>query len=220
MTYPILPVDVKEHIVDYIRPTQFTLEGVRLCGRIVIFLRGRIEKLQSLKRIYDLVMEYSKYNHHAEDPDAFWNRIHLSPKPAFNKIINPFLNGSPQLFAALSTGHWLFDSNHKNNRYSIELEKDIKEIIEKIPESLNYIFGDSKIHVCILTPLSIACFNDKIPFHMIEFLIKNGARLQVPCKATQQIVLLNNHLGWGSMNSKRLDGVLKIFGKFQKNICK
>lgn len=215
MYSPELTTDIKCFIANYIRPERFTSEGVKRCARVVICLHGSTEKLQSLKRIYDLVMEYSKYNHHAENPEAFWNRIHISPTATFNQIISPFLYGTPQLFAALSTGHWLFDRDHKHNSFSEKLEIDIKEIVEKIPESLNFIFGDSNIHVCILTPLSIACLNDKIPFHMIEFLIKSGASLQVPCKATKQMVPLNNHLGWGSMNSKRLEGVLEIFAKFQ-----
>jgi hypothetical protein len=215
MYSPELTTDIKCFIANYIRPERFTSEGVKRCARVVICLHGNKEKLQSLKRIYDLVLEYSKYNHHAEDPEKFWIRTRLSPKTPFSQSLSSFLHGSPQLFTALSTGHWLFDRDHKHNLYSEKLENDIKEIIENIPESLNFIFGDSNIHVCILTPLSIACLNDKIPFHMIEFLINSGASLNVPCKATKQMVPLNNHLGWGSMNSKRLEAILKIFAKFQ-----
>lgn len=83
--------------------------------------------MQTLKRIYALVQEYSKYNHHAEIPERFWNRTRISPWTPFSRSI---------------------------------------------------------------TPLVIACLNDKIPVYMIEFLLKKGANLQVPCKASRQIFFL------------------------------
>ncbi len=205
MIYSVLSLDVKQHIANYIRPEKFTPESVRSCGRLVFLFNGNLE---NLKRIYELVIEYSKYNHHAENPDRFWNRIRVK-----KELNSSFYVGSPQLFVALSTGHWLFDS--LKNRYTEKLEKDIEEIVEKIPESLHFVFGDSNYYACLLTPFSIACYNDKIPLHMIEFLINKGAGMHVPCKATHQMVHLNNHLGWGSMNSKRLKGIQAIFARYQ-----
>lgn len=215
MHYFTLTADVKELIVSHINPRCFTPSEVKLCARIVKVLHGRSARLPVLKRIYELALNYSKYNNHVEHPDLFWNRTRLCPKTPFSQNIRSLFQKSPQLFAAISTGHWLFDSNYKQNRYTPELEQDIKDIIDRIPESLNFIFGDSKIHACILTPLSLACLNDKIPLHIIELLIVKGASLKVPCKATSQMVPLNSHLGWGSMNSKRLAAILKIFEKYQ-----
>ena len=207
MFYPVLPKEIKECIVSFIRPAKFTPEGVKLCGRIVMGFLGDSLQLQTLKQIYCLVLEYSNYNHHAENPKMFWNRIRSKPDSI---SMSPFSQVSPQLFAALSRGHWLFDRNHRRHLYTEKLEKDIKELVRLVPESLNFVFGDSSIHGCLMTPLSIACINEKIPLHMIEFLIKNGASLQVSCKATKQMVHLKNHLDLGSMNGKRLEGLLKI----------
>lgn len=217
MYYFNFPSDVKDYISHYVRPEKFTPEGVKSCARTVFLLQGSQKRMRRLKRVYELTLEYSKYNHHAESEEMFWRRTRLSQDKLFSKNLHPWLMGSPQLFAALSTGHCLFDRNFRSNHYTPKLEEDIKEIIETIPESLNFIFGDSNTHAGLLTPLSMACLNQRIPLHMIEFLIDKGASLKVPCKATGKIVLISSHLGFGSMNSKRLKDVKEILDKYLSN---
>ena len=217
MFYNDFPHEIKDHILYFVRPEKFTPEGIKYCARSLILCKGSQKKLENLKRIYDLAIKYSKYNHHTDNEEMFWRRARLNRDRLFSRNLHPLLKGSPQLFAALSIGHCLFDRNFRSNRYTSKLEEDIKEIIEKIPESLNFIFGDSNIHASLLTPLKMACLNQQIPLHMIEFLIIKGASLKVPCKATEQMVLLESHLGFGSMNSERLKGVKEIFAKFASN---
>lgn len=215
MFYLALPSDIRTCIVNQIRPVKFTPRGVGLCARAVIVLRGGKEKLDALKRIYDLVLRYSNYNQHAEHPKDFWRRTRLDSRIPFCQSIKPLTKGSPQLFTALSIGHHLFDSNYRYNIYTSKLEQDIKEIVELIPESLNFLFGDSHVDSCFLTPLAMACMNVKIPLYMIEFLLQRGASVHVPCKGAKKMVFFINHLGWGSLDIKRLEAIEKIFVKFE-----
>lgn len=73
----------------------------------------------------------------------------------------------------------LSNSRHKGltshpNQYDEEIEKDIYDIIDLIPESLYSRDGGLRVR-WKMTALHLACFNPNIPIKLIKYMIDKGA---------------------------------------------
>lgn len=165
MSIPSIPRDVKNIILNFIEPENFSDGAVRNCGRDISNLSSVSkefkgickEKLETLKKMDALIKKYPKYN-------AEYNHF----------VKDKTSCGNPLLLDALFTGCKLLYADHTFKKYTQELEEDIKKIIKLMPQSIHCNIGIIRCRNGV-PPLAAACHNDKMPIHMIEFLLENGA---------------------------------------------
>ena len=181
MIFTSAPEDIKNYILNFINiPEKITSENVKFNGRTIsnlLCLNKEInekmkdvcnQKLADLKKINELINKYSHYNDTLE-----------GEKESSMKGQRAVPQGNPQLVDALSTGlGWVSeDLIHCFDQYTKEIENDIKEIVRLTPQSLKCNIGylPDRYYYERLSPLAVACYNDKIPVHIIKYLLESGA---------------------------------------------
>lgn len=94
--------------------------------------------------------------------------------------------GRPQLLDAVSSGNGLPRCYPcpTYKAFSKEIEDDILDIIELMPDTLNCSMGFLKCRKDI-TPLAAACHNENLPLPLIEILVKKG------CNPEDKVLLEN-----------------------------
>lgn len=161
-----LPPEMYYKIVNYFNPSKMTSEEVRLCGQEVAVLSvidAKInsvcgEKLQNLKKIYELITKYSEYN------DQY--------SLALERGIN--IGGNPQLLDAVLTGTNFKYVGRSFKVFNAETEEDIRTIVKLTPESMSCTIGQFGTFEFVY-PIFAACLNENITTSVLEFLIKSGA---------------------------------------------
>jgi len=113
-----------------------------------------------------------------------------------------------QLYDALSSGSRVLHSAN----YNLETEYDVKDILRLLPKTLEYRSGKARFRDNV-TPLWIACHNDKIGLPTIEFLLKSGANpnstIYVIQRTTKVIQDVKNNL-----SNERYEAILALFQKY------
>ncbi len=159
MFFTSAPEDIRNHILTFIDiPENITSDNIKLNGRSVSNLLCTnkeinqkmkdicSKKLADLKKIYDVIGKYSKYN------DILENKRYTT-----GKRLEP--QGNPQLLDALSTGlydpHSQWGTLSSFNEYTQEIENDIKDIVRLTPQSLKCNIG--------LLPSEWARYYDRLP---------------------------------------------------------
>jgi hypothetical protein len=84
-----------------------------------------------------------------------------------------------ELLDALFTGCELPIQRHSFSRYTQEIEDDIKTMVTERPHLLECKGGHLRCREDV-TPLFAACVNEKIPIHVVKFLLENGADPNLP----------------------------------------
>lgn len=161
-----LPPEMCYKIVNYFNPSKMSSEEVRLCGREVAVLSlidTKInsvceEKLENLKKIYELINKYSEYN------DQY--------SLALERGID--IGGNPQLLDAVLTGTNFKYVGRTSKVFNAETEEDIRTIVKLTPESMCCTIGQFGTFDSVY-PIFAACLNENITASVLEFLIKSGA---------------------------------------------
>lgn len=145
-----------------------------------------MDKTLSDLTIKSLTHKYNVYNKkYAEDCQ---DNSHIN-----EEYKDRYPGGRPQLLDALSAGCNLPYANSSFEKFTEEIENDVKLIVYLMPDTLKCIMGELRCRR-YLTPLFIACFNDNVPIHIIEFLLQNGANPNdvynltgIPCKPLRDL---------------------------------
>lgn len=122
---------------------------------------------------------------------------------------NSYPGGPPQLLDALFSGCPLPLARFTKEKYTPQVEEDIKLILEVMPDSLNCTMGQLRL-VDNVTPLAAACYNGNIPIHIIELLLKKGANMTL--KVNNSHIKLIDLLK-GDINPKRFEQIKELFEK-------
>lgn len=206
MSFSLLPIEIKDHIISFIQPTKITnqevknfaleIKNISLVDREINVICQ--EKLMNLKKIYDLINTYSAYNSDYEN----WHKDSKA---------------SPQLLDALFSGCTLPYAKCTFNYYDSSREEDIKEIVKLIPQSIDCDLGYLRCRHKI-TPLFAACINKKIPILIIEFLLKHGANPNATVlkngKPIHMLKDLEENMGYDD----RFSEIKKLFKEYGANI--
>lgn len=214
MSLSSLPIELNCYIVNFIqpeKPEKFTVGEIKSCARkfayISLFNKGFdqicSDRLISLKKIYDLVTKYNKYNNDYENPGKEWGGREFDPK------------GNPQLLDALFTGCKLSFAESTFNVYTPVIEQDIKDIVKLTPQSLNCILGILRCRNNV-PPLAVACFNVNIPLHIVEFLLQQGANPNATLKVNGHPTKIFKDLRDldDERNDERFAAIRKLFSKY------
>lgn len=206
MSFSLIPKEMNSHIMDFIfiQPEIITSKEIKSYARKILdislsnkeFNQICSGKLATLKKITVLVDKYNNYN---EDYEKLID-IEFDPK------------GNPQLIDALLTGFGSAFIRSSFGYYNSGIEKDIKEIVELTPQSMNCIIGSIR-SVNELTPLAAACINVKIPLHIIEFLLQQGADSNATVQLDGYPIRIIGMLE-GNLDVKRFAAIKELFGKY------
>jgi len=244
MTFSIQPVEIKMQIIWYSAPislnTNEPLDESGNLTRAKILKYGKEirsfllisrefispdfkslckEKLSQLKRIYEIFIKYTHYQHEYANPS-----ICLIENPSTglitHKLIDP--KGNPQLLDALFTGLDRPGAWSTFDVYDSTIEGDIIDILKFTPRSQNCILGRLRLLANVI-PLAAACFNTKIPVRIIEKLLQNeedanSTIIRIHSSVPLQVPLLDV---WCSnyntlSNSKDKDRANQIIALFYK----
>ncbi|NGX51903.1 MAG: hypothetical protein KR126chlam5_00192 [Candidatus Anoxychlamydiales bacterium] len=209
---PLLPVEINSSIVDFIfiQPTKITRKEIKSCARQIknISLINRQfnnichEKLTNLRKTYDLVTKYSKYQSDYEDSlEGYWKDRNIDYK------------GNPQLLDALFTGCNFPFADSTFETYTPEIGEDIKEIIRLTPQSMDCIIGRLRCRDEV-PPLHAACGNKNIPIHIIEFLLEQGANFKATLKLNNHPISILSDLE--HLDRVRFLAIKELFAKYDK----
>lgn len=233
-----LPEDMQRHILSFINPMDERYVSARTvkqsAARIyaLITKESRItttEKIQELKKPY-LAAKYSTYESSHEALVNWYKSLQENPSrldnPFFGHVDREFLarfnpSAKPHLLDALFTGCNLPFAEHSQSKYTEEVENDIKEIVQLMPESLNYGFGCLRLRANV-PPLGAAIVNNNIPISLIEWLFQNGANPNAtwgcennPRENIRIINCLKNDYIWFSeLSSHRRQSLIEIFERY------
>lgn len=152
------------------------------------------------KEIHYFVKKYHTYQSLYEDP-----YIDKETGEVFDG------NGPPQLYDALLSGCKLPLAASSCSKYTQEIEKDIKRIVQIMPESLKCNIGQLRCRIEV-NPLAAAFYNQNIPMRVIEFLLRSGLD-------PRSKIRLNGHL-ISTMRDMQSSGLNERFAKVQKIIRK
>lgn len=166
-----------------------------------------------ITRLIHLKEKYCKYDKDCADFKRYYESLpHRGCDYKDLMSCDYFDLDSPQcLYDALSTG---CDLPPQRSLYTFtsETEKDIRDLVRLCPSSLYCIAGILRCKKFV-TPLYIACRNDKIPIHIIEFLLKNGAikntSIYVSNKKTHILEDLRDEI-----SEERFDQISSLFLKY------
>jgi hypothetical protein len=213
MSFSSMPIELNCHIISFIaQPEKFTNTAIKSCARqlknisLVNHEFNQIcsDKLAVLKKINDLVSKYDMYNAEYENPGKDWSTGNGS------REVDP--KGNPQLLNALFTGCRLPCAQKKFEVYTPEIEQDIKDIVQLTPQSMNCILGTLRCRTEV-PPLAVACFNDNIPLHIVEFLLQRGANpnatLRVNGTSINILADLENNL-----SAQRFKAIQALFNRY------
>lgn len=176
-----LPQDIQNIIIEFAAGTVifnlvnkevFSGKEIKHVGKEILnlslvckyFKNTSAKFLKDIKSIHILYNKYSSYNIDYLRPGCGWQD--------HRKLMVP--RGNPQLLDLLTTGRTLAIANRSFHEFSKEQEDDFKEIIRLMPRSLQCNMGDLKCR-SFVKPIVMACFNEQVPLHVIEILLKNGA---------------------------------------------
>jgi len=113
------------------------------------------------------------YTYYTYDSFSLDKHPHLCTKDQeYLKAYHPARR--PELLDALFTGCNLPGAQHSIDKYTPEVEKDIKDIVRLIPDSIHCRLGELRLRHEV-SALGAACMNPNIPIHMIEWLLQHGA---------------------------------------------
>jgi len=118
------------------------------------------EKLSQLKRIYEIFIKYTHYQHVYENPLTNLR----------GELIDP--EGNPQLLDALFTGLNRQNARSTFDSYTPTIEGDIITLLKFTPRSKNCILGSLGLLYNVI-PLAAACYNTNIPVRIIKKLLQN-----------------------------------------------
>lgn len=195
MSFSIIPLEIKQEIMSFVNPSEKTCQELKFCGRSCSLINKELtaissEKMQSFKnthdalRIQELMSKYTE-NSSGEEETTF------------------------QLYDALSSG---CPRQFHSSNYSLETEHDVKDIVRLLPQTFEYKSGKARCRDNV-TPLWIACHNDKIGLPTIEFLLKSGANpnstIYVIQRTTKVIQDVKNNL-----SNERYEAILALFQKY------
>ena len=125
-----------------------------------------------------------------------------------------FLTGWPDTYDSLELNQSVsVDCPVSGRQWNETHENDAKKIIELFPQSLNYLTLRIRgIHS--ISPFIMACFNERVPLPMIEFLIENKADPEQKCVSHKYSgkAFDFSFLGEEIMGTKRYNAILKILG--------
>lgn len=205
MSFSLIPSHLKDHTINFIQPSKVTTVEIKKCAAQITIISSVnkelkaicLEKIADLRRINELVNKYNAYNRLYENPpiDNFTNQA-IDPR------------GNPQLLDALFTGYM---KHHPD--YTPESEKDIKDLVKLTPQSLHCILGSLRCREEV-TPLYMACLNVKIPLHIVEFLLQNGADPNATLLVTTRRTSILTDLAC-ALDDKRFDSIKALFDKFK-----
>lgn len=209
MSFSLMPTDLNNYTINFIQPTEFSIDDRKSCARQIInislvnkeFKQICSKKLAVLKKINDLVNKYNKYNKDYEIPRRDWDTgRQFDPK------------GNPQLLDALFTGCELPYAKSTFNDYTPEIEKDIKDIVKLTPQSLNCILGTLRCRTEV-PPLVAACVNVNIPLHIVEFLLQQGANPNATLKLNGYRIHILADLK-NNLDVQRFSAIKELFNKY------
>jgi len=163
------------------------------------------QKLKNLKKTWKLVKKYHIYKHTYE-----FEIKHTYSLSSIKAI--------PQLVDALFTGYLSNIERGTINKYTEKTEKDIKSIIELMPESMNCKLASMPDRLEV-PPLAVACYNEAIPINIIKYMLKKGANPNITiqlynpstdCYAPVKLLVdLKNNL-----EKERLEKIEGLFKKY------
>lgn len=216
MSFFVFPEECIHHTLNFLQPARIISEEIKTCEKqlLIISLANTTMKamcskrLIDLSRINELVAKYSKYNDIYLDPKKYW--FYENPK------------GNPHLLDALYSGCKLFLVARTFESYNPEMENDIKDIVKLTPQSINCIIG-SHINRNEVPPLAAACFNVKMPLHIVEFLLQQGANPNATLKTMNGRISifedLKQHVGFnGFPDLERITAIKALFIKYGAKI--
>lgn len=121
------------------------------------------EQLLRLQQILYIVKKYPQYEGVCGEP-------YVNEKTG--EVLDGY--GPSYLYELLKSGLSAGLGEISLPKYSEEIEKDIRIILKVMPESIHY-NGGSLSGRSFVNPLLAACYNPKIPVHVIERLFQKGA---------------------------------------------
>jgi hypothetical protein len=231
--FSALPTDLKNYILAFAEPTDLNPHELKITVRNLVMLMNKRNKSVLDKKIQELFVtctfsawkqKYSRYNGQYELNSARWNelssRSFSSNDPdadqRFLEKFNPIRR--PQLLDALSTGCRLPYAYHSVSEYTPDVEQDIKEMVQLMPESLDCRVGCLRLRDEV-PPLGMACMNPNIPVSMVDWLLEHGANANETWSGANDssrqvgIALCLKYDDWCGLGSERTEALVAIFEK-------
>lgn len=205
----LLPLDINKLILSFLkRPARSTILEIRNHIKCIYFINKEIYsilklELPKLKRIYELVCKYKKYNSEYED-NIHWRTKQLTD-----------YGGNPQLWDALCSSCMLPYAYSTFNYFNEETTTDITDLLVLTPESIKCTIGylrcRSNVH-----PLVMACLNPVIPINIVELLLIHGADINQTYLINGQETNILEDISITDVYSNRYNEIVKLFEKYKK----
>ena len=163
----------------YINEQNITIYNIFKSGKQIYNLKLAFNiksklNLPILKKRYNMLKKYYQYNECYK---------YCKNNKVYNPILIDILLSGCNLPLAYST----------YNSFEKEQEEDLKKCIELFPNSINSTYGILRCRTNV-TPLHAACLNEKIPLHIINYLIMNGADINIPININGKNVNILNDI--------------------------
>ena len=173
---------------------------------LLILFKLPIKNLLIRQQQHKLLSKYTRYNN---DYDYHYKSClkRNQKKCTSHPILIDILFSGCNLPSALSS----------YERFTSELEEDLKKCIQLFPDCVNSTFGQLRCRYYV-TPLHAACFNDYIPINIIEYLVIHGADTNCPINVNgskmcvlEDLESCTNYVSLSYDDGERIASIRKIF---------
>ncbi len=211
-----LPVELQHEVIGFLGDTRDseldnsirTLAQCRLVNKNFEYISSEVlqplKKQQIERKIEALIKTYHIYNERYAEALKDIDKTTLGRK-------HPDPKGPPQLLDALFSGSRF--TLGTLNFYNEIVERDIKDIILYMPESMNCVMGELRCRMSV-TPLVAAIVNPNIPIHIIEFMFEHGADANGTLEFNGYEVKIYHDLGNFGLYPSRIEKIQALFVKY------
>jgi len=217
-SFSSLPADVKRYIAGFLLPIAWPQSTKK---QIEAYARGYLSfalidkasqrcfasTLLSLKNELSVLSKYTAYQQNNENLELNHHRIAKENDP----------DAYPQLLDALFTECKLPYASSTYSTYTHEIENDIKKIVRLVPSSIHCRVGRLRCRYKV-PPLLAACVNQKVPLHIIQFLLRHGARPEATlCYWSGFEVTIQRDIATLGFLPERTRAIIDVFDQYRSN---